>query len=857
MEISFKISRDKRKYKGKQKLEQEETVTPVQATPPQPPAAEQDVKVIGDRPMSDDEFEKKYGEVIRKVFSEENDRFEKMESEKPIVSAGRSSMYEGYRNYLPTDNAPVPTNFNFKVLEFLGNLSMWNRHISMAVENVVTLGNTDYTVTFGNKVGDKQAALMREHLWAKADNWYEFSDGEDSLDNDLLAQVATYGAISAEGVIMPNLRGIQNIVRVNPYYVRFAYDRAKNIHIPLQEVGGILDSKSVGKYPGYTELNPLTYNYIAIRRMGEMPYAIPPFLSALEDIMTENDMIKNFKNMMRRLGMLGFLSVLVTAPAAEGGETPQQYQNRLRNYLESLRPQVEKGFNRGVTMGFKGTHEFDVAGGNLNSANAETLMRMVKSLIFSGIKQDPNMHGENYSTTETFGRVILEKFTSQIVNYQKPVARFRSRMFKLELLLAGFRWGGEVDVKYKRPGTHDDKREQEVRKMTQDNLRADYQDGLISQQKRAELLGYDEPDQDEPRESETERIAKTKIATKSKTKNQKGDPTDRLEELKKKLKSDLPFFDYTVPAECNPLTLAAVGNFDPTMKKFIKPYLDKVNEKFNSAIWKSFRLIRQQVNELNEGASLEQVQAAFMFGLYQRWEQNFYNPVENIVEDNIEPIYSFYRKDKSIFEDGDGFARTSFFTIPDAIFELVDARAIQFLEDLDKIYLGKFITDPDTEKRILAWLKEKFEAGDIPLGKGSALITEFIKEFGAIVELEAWKIRRIIETTANRTRNIGNVNYLNQAQIVNYEIVEVMDDITCGYCKHMNRKQFSVKYTAERFAQLFQSGVENIKQYSPFATKFKLTEFVKMDSKTIQANGIDLPSYHPHCRGRIIADFKN
>jgi hypothetical protein len=848
MEFSINLSfGKKKKFKGRQQHAVEE-LKPVEEIKPQ------EVKVIGDRPISDDEFDKKFGDIVRKVFKEENEHYAAMDgSEKPIVAPGRSSLYEAFRNFVPTENSPVPTNFNFSTLKFIANLAMWNRHLSMAVENIVTVGNTDYKMDFGKGVPDAQAATMRKYLWNEIDNWYEFADGEDSLDNDLLAYVATYGCVSAEAVIRPDMRGIQGIVRVDPQFIRFGYDKKKNIHIPLQEIGGLVNNNIISKYPGYIELNTNTYSYIARMRMGEMPYAIPPFLSALEDIMIENDMIANFQNMMRRLGMLGFLSVLVKSPMAMQGESPEQYQARLGNYLESLRPSVEKGFHKGVVMGFQGTHEFEVAGGNMNGSNAETLMKMIKSLVFSGLKQDPNMHGENYSTTETFGRVILEKFTSQVINYQKPVARFKARVFKLALQLKGFRWPGELNIIYDRPGTHDDAYEQTARKLKQDNLRADYQDGLISQQQRAEALGYDEPDQDEPRESDILKVAKLKPK-----KDKASNSSNRLDELKKKLKANLPVYNYFVPEECNPLTLVKVGDFnDPVMKEFVKDYLEAANKKFNSAIWKSFGLIRTQFNDLTEGASLDQVQAAFLFGLYQRWDDNFSAPIEKIVEKHIEPIYDHYRKDKSIFEEGEGFSRQSFFTVPDAVFELIDARAIEFLETLDKIYLGKFITDPDTEKRILNWLKEKFDSGEVPIGKNSPLITEFIKQFGAMVELEAWKIRRIIETTANRTRNIGNVMYLNQAQVVDYEVVEVMDDITCGYCKHMNHKKFSVKYTAEKFDSLFKSGIDNIKQYSPFATKFKLDEFVKMDAKTIQANGIDLPSYHPHCRGRIIGHFRN
>lgn len=770
--------------------------------------------------------------------------------ERPVASAGRVSVYEGARNFIPSLNAPVPTTFNFKALQFLQNLSVWNPHISMAVENVVALGNTDYTINFGEGVGEAQAAALRKIIWKDIQNWYEFADGEDSLDNDLLTQLAVNGTISAEAVIRKDMRGIQNIVRVDPYYVRFAYDPDKAIHLPLQEIGGLMNGIDVskGKYPGYIELNPNTYFYIAMRRLGEMPYAIPPFLSAIEAILIENDMIKNFQNMMRRLGMMGFLSVLVNAPTAKQGETQAAYDSRLRAYLEKLRPDVEKGFHRGVVMGYKETHEFEVHNPT-NPAAAETTMKMIKSLVYAGVKQDPNMHGENYSVTETFGRVILEKMTQQVSNYQRALGRFKAKVIQLHLALMG-KFVDEVVVEYERSSVTDEKREQEVTKMKIENARALYQDGIIDQYQRAQLLGYDEPAEEEPRETAEEKIAKLKPAAVEKKSNSK-----RIRELKKKFRIDLPIFNYFVPDECNPINFT--GHFhDKKLDAFTKKYVTAVEKQFKHAVDGAADPIAREFGRLSVDATLIQVQAALVYGLLEQWELNFMTPAEAIVEENIPDIYSFYRTDKSVFEDGEGFSRQSFFVVPDAVFELVDYRAIEFLETIDKIYLGKFITDPDTEARILKWIKEKFESGHVPIGKNSSLISEFILEFSDVVMLESWKIRRIIDTTVNRSRNTGHVMYLDQAMIVEYEVVEVMDDITCSWCRHMNRKKFLVKETVDRINKLFNVGMDKLPQYSPFATTIKIDEFVKLSPKAIQAKGIDIPAYHPHCRGRIIAHFK-
>lgn len=839
--ISFSLGKDNKK--------KEAPIVPVES-------ADQ-VKVIHE-PFQEENKEELY-EAIRKVFREENEKYRDLptttnQTNEMPISPGRVSLYEGFRNFIPNSNSPVPTTFNFRTLGLIKHLSMYNPHFSMAVENIVTLGNTDYQIEFGKTVLEQQAEKYRKYLWERIQGWYEFADGEDSLDNDLLAQLCNYGAISAEAVIRPDMRGIQNIVRVDPEYVRFAYDSAKNIHIPLQEIAGVLANNKTSKYPGYIELNPNTYCYMAMMRMGEMPYAIPPFLSAIESVFIENDMVKNFQNMMKRLGMMGFLSVLVNAPVKLAGESSDNYSTRLAAYLEKLRPGVEHGFSRGIVMGFKDTHEFQVHA-PMNPAAADQAMNMIQALVFAGLKQDPNMQGKNYSVTETFGRVLLEKMTYQVANKQRILASFKARIFKLELLLNGIRVPDLV-VKYKKAATSDDLREEQIRAVKISNTGLLLQAGIIDQQMRARELGYDEPAEDAPLESETVQIAKLKVKT-----GGKGKESNSIERIKKKLNAGLPPFDYFVPDGCGPLDLIKVGDFpEKAMHSFVKKYLIAVDRQFNSALKLAQNDIVREMDLLPQNAPQEQVLAGLLFGLIKGWDNNFSSPVQDIVENNVVKIYDHYRRDESIFTQAEGFSKPSaqnFFVIPPAVFDLLDYRAIEFLESIDKIYLGKFITDPDTEKRIITWLKQRFESGNIPIGRDSSMVLDFVREFTGVVQLENWKIRRIIETTANRSRNLSNVQYLQQALITEYEVVEVMDDKTCAWCRHMNHQKFSVRQTVDQYDKVIKSGINELPTQLPFATSVKLEQFVKMDARQIQAKGMSLPSYHPHCRGRIVAHFKN
>lgn len=794
------------------------------------------------------------------------------------VKGGRTSVYEGTRSGFGNKNTPEATTFPFQHLQFLQNLAMWNRHISLAVENIVTLGNTPYEIDFGD-TGQEQAKQMRKHLDIVVPNWYEFSDGEASLDNDLLAQTAIYGAISAEGVVKKNLSGISKIVRVDPYYIRFAYDDKKDIHVPLQQAEFMAKNKRKlsSKYPGYIELNTRQYCYIAARRFTHQPYGVPPFISAIEDLLIENDMIKNFANVMRRLGMLGLLSVLVRAPKANSSETPAAYQDRMVKYLQDIMPGIEDGLHKGVIVGFKDSHDIQATANNLNAGEGENLLRMVKSLVYSGLKQDPNMHGENFSTTETFGRVILAKMSRQIANYQGVLAGFKERMFKLELVLAGFT-PDLVRIKYEAPTISDRKAEAETDKINIANARELYNDGLISQDRRAEILtnitGQEEPDQDEPRFAapvlsiDGQGDAKTKDETDTGESSEAAASRETSVIQYKKLLLEMGAgrkeYDYEIPDGCDANSYIDVTDFkEPKMKSFVRGYLNEADEAFNVALDKSIPSMVKSVEVIvgfDETPSAASLEASLMVPLLQQWGSTFKTPVTDIAEDHITNMYGFFRKDEKPFRDAENFEKqgrekASLFTIPEATFTLLDARAIEYLSSLDAIWLGKFITDQDTLRRITRFIENEVIGKNLTLGRNGEAVKQFVERFTDEVRLEAWKMRRIIETTANKVRNTANVMYIDQAGVQKYEVVEVLDEKTCGWCRHMHGKTFNVSRTVDKLQKATDTPNTDISAVTPFATSVNLDEFTQLGAQELQALGHDVPSYHPHCRGRIVADL--
>jgi SPP1 gp7 family putative phage head morphogenesis protein len=782
-------------------------------------------------------------------------------NEVPVVG-GRRSVPENVNQLSQGVAFNIEEDYPFEFLRLMEVLAMGNNHISYAVENVITLAHTEKDIYFADTVGDRMSQKMKQHLKENQTRWYDFSTGEDGLINDAFRQLAMWGCLSNEMIIKRDLSGIKKVVRVSPYTLRFAYDRDKDDYTSLQVSTGVTS----GPFPGHVVLNPATFVYIANQKYKTLPYPVPPFVSALEDLVTEKDMKASFKTVMKKLGMLGFLSALVNAPTKRPGESDTDYQHRTFVYLESLRGPLENGLAKGVTLGIKGAHEFALQGSNINADAGEKLMKMIKMSIFAGMKQDPNMHGENYSTTETFGKVILAKMSKQAQNYQKVVETFLEKLYFLELILAGYN-PGYVEVKFKPPMIGDEKRDEETETIRINNVILKYKQGIISQLQVAQELGYDKPDQEEPRTEPAPAVAE----------DPDEEPTGKEPEMKvaaEKSTDEIifetgealfglgahePEFDYTVPAGCNVDGLsfddAAKSYNDPVLERFIKRYSGTVNTKFRNAVAKTLFRMKVDLKKLKDDASVQRVTDIVFYHLYKNWDKNFRKPIRADISQNLTKAYATYRKDKKVFSANASKRSMSFDEgdIPDATFDLIDYRSIEYLKELDNLYLGKFITDEDTRERIKNWIESQYLQENWPIGKNSEMMDEFMRAFSDKVNMESFKIRRVIETTLNKTRNYANVQYIAQADVDEFEIVEVMDQKTCEYCQHMNGKTFSVTTAKDKIEKVVNGKPSEVPKLSPFATKIPLDEFVKMDAKALQAAGIDTPSYHCHCRGRIVA----
>jgi len=175
------------------------------------------------------------------------------------------------------------------------------------------------------------------------------------------------------------------------------------------------------------------------------------------------------------------------------------------------------------------------------------------------------------------------------------------------------------------------------------------------------------------------------------------------------------------------------------------------------------------------------------------------------------------------------------------------------MERSDSMYLGKFITDKDTKKAVYKYIQDEYVGGYLPIGNNDKALKAFASQFEDYLNLEAWKIRRIIDTTVNKIRNYAHIGYLEQAAIETFEVIEINDNLTCDYCAAMDGKKFSVATARDKIRREVNNGPENVGTLSPFLTTRKLEDVQSMTAQELQSAGFDTPPYHCHCRGTFAA----
>ena len=386
----------------------------------------------------------------------------------------------------------VTPSFRTELIPLIRDLYKINPDMSIAIQDMFKLTNTGHEIDFPNNT-ESEASKMRNHLKEVSKKWSKYTAGIDGLVNKFIVQSFVGGAISIEAVPKSDLGGLATIVFINPEDVIFKREN-NGVYHPYQ----LNRFKVTNDKPDYIKLNTETYIYVGTYNDTDEPYGIPPFMAGLDSIKTQHDLRENFKNIMELMGMVGFLEATMEKPNRKSSESDDAYSRRLTNLLKVLKTNIKNGMKDGVVVGFKDEHEFKLNSTSASLQNIDIPWNQNQQSVANGLGVNGNLIGMNISNSEGGQGIMLSKLISQLKNIQMMVTHVLEFIYALELRLAGFNNKG-IKVSFGTSTISDELKVQQGIEYKLRNLVTLYNQGIISQTQFAWAMGYEKPDEDEPR----------------------------------------------------------------------------------------------------------------------------------------------------------------------------------------------------------------------------------------------------------------------------------------------------------------------------------------------------------------------
>ena len=421
----------------------------------------------------------------------------KPEPDISAISPGRVSV--------PNDSSPANTirvlgetaamvnpSFRTELIPLIRDLYKINPDMSIAVQDMFKLANTDHIINFPNNTA-QESEKMRKHLKEASKKWSRYTAGINGLVNKMICQTLIGGAISVEAVPDENLDGLSTLLFLNPEDILFKRED-NGVYQPYQ----INRFRVNNKKPSLIKLNTETYQYIGMYNDVDEPYGIPPFLGALDSLKTQHDMRINFKQIMELMGMVGFLEAKMQKPARKGSESDTAYAARLSKILRDLKKNLKDGMKDGIVTGFIDDHEFEMNSTSASMQNLDIPWKMNEQAVANGLGVTSTIIGVQTQNTEGGAGIMLSKMISQLKNIQMMVTHALEFIYTLELRLAGLPNKG-IEVTFGTSTVSDEIKVQQAQEYKIKNVISKYNQGLISQDQAAWELGYAKADQKEPR----------------------------------------------------------------------------------------------------------------------------------------------------------------------------------------------------------------------------------------------------------------------------------------------------------------------------------------------------------------------
>lgn len=718
--------------------------------------------------------------------------------------------------------------FQFEQLALLELLGRYNPDVSQALKIHVDLGNSGH----GIEVEARNAEAVLDRINWLAANCYALGGGVDGLVNHFLRQIPLMGALSGEWVVAPNLRdGMVDVVTVPVKSIRFR--RVDGQWLPCQYTGAGFGEA------GYVTLNPRTYSYSPVITEDGKPYAIPALIAALKNIEIQIDAVDGIRSIIRKMGLLGFLDVVLKVPQQKAGESDDTFRSRLQKRLQTYAASYSANLSKGVSVHYDDQEAKHTALSAGTAAGAAQIFNLNEEQVFSALDIPPSMAGRSFSTTETYATVDFRRLATKLQTSQRLIKRFIEKGYTLDLLLRGI--DAKVAVTFNPIAGMNDKEAAEAEETRVRTVLAKRDGGLISDDEAAQELGYEQATGRIPGDMPPEGTFTTRFKFDGKVGRYVHVP-ERLVIGRARLEE------------------AADDRRDQSYVAALQSVLIGPEE---AAIAAGIAAAEWYVSGANTGRRnpryfAEKVYAAFADKLRSELAGS---AVNRVTDRFVGDAWRWFRHEDRSFlqaavrQPGRLERRRALLGLDLAV---VDQNALRYLTSIDQYYFGRgnYLADDDgTGQRFITWLEREYIAKGLNI-KDAATWNEFRQEFPEVVKKTSYrKVVQIVSTTMARVQNMGQTLSLYENGFEHYRIVGPRTYPICEYCLSMLDRVFEVKVAATRLAKILEKGFEDRKSLPPFlGSKYTVEQVQGMTDVELQAAGFESPPFHPECRHRKAAE---
>lgn len=197
-------------------------------------------------------------------------------------------------------------------------------------------------------------------------------------------------------------------------------------------------------------------------------------------------------------------------------------------------------------------------------------------------------------------------------------------------------------------------------------------------------------------------------------------------------------------------------------------------------------------------------------------------------------------------------------------FNVKDEKALAFMAGRQKFFIREHFNDT-VSNRVLSDIQQQFQRG---LGRSEIADVLLSNAENKIISKNKSYFKVVSSSSVNTSRSYSNLISFNDADVVEFEIVSVVDERTTHICKDvMNGRVFSVSVALDNFEDLQKTkSSEEYKKAHPWSSEketdqgriYKVNNFSfdeKVTNEALAKAKFTTPPFHGGCRTTMVAQI--